>query len=98
MTDILDFIPSGRDNAVTRAELSARLGVPDRQVRKLIHNARDAGALILNRQDGRGYYMATEHDLDELYCQWKQDTARALSILKRRHPLHLLLKKAGRIT
>lgn len=51
--DILDFIPTGSENAVTRVELCQRTGLDDRTVRDLIHNARRR-IPILNMQDGKG--------------------------------------------
>ena len=33
--NIVDCIPQGRENAVTRAELCKRIGLPDRTVREL---------------------------------------------------------------
>ena len=43
---------------------------------------------------GRGYYQSS--DLDEISYQYRQDTSRAMSILKRRKPMRDLLKEAGR--
>lgn len=52
---ILEYIPVGREKAITREELVKRTGLDDRQVRELIQRARRDGA-ILNLQDGRGYF------------------------------------------
>ena len=38
--NILDYIPTGRMNAITRHALAIRTGISDRQVRDLIHYAR----------------------------------------------------------
>ena len=48
--NILDYIPTGRVNAITRHALAIRTGISDRQVRDLIHYAR-RDIPILNMQD-----------------------------------------------
>ena len=92
---IIDHIPIGRDNAVSKEELQRITGFSDRALRRAIQAAREDGALILNAQDGRGYFRADESDIDELKAQYRQDTARALSILRRRKTIRAILKKAG---
>ena len=86
-------IPFGRDNAIRRDVLAERLGTDDRTMRRALQTARDEGVIILNAQDGRGYYQSA--DLKEMEAQYRQDTARALSILKRRKALRRMLKEAG---
>lgn len=53
--DILEYIPFGHDNAITRKGLSIVLGIDDRMIRDLIHDAREKHT-ILNLQDGKGYF------------------------------------------
>jgi len=96
-TTILNHIPRGRENAVTRAQLVTATGLPDREVRRLIQSARDEGALIINDQSGAGYYIAGEGDLQALYNQYMQDTARAMSLLKRRKHIRRILREAGEL-
>lgn len=86
-------IPFGRENAVSRQALARRLGMADRIMRNAIEEARADGLIILNDQTGRGYYQSD--DPAEMYRQYQQDTARAMSILKRRKPLRDKLKAAG---
>lgn len=59
--NILDYIPTGRVNAITRHALAIRTGISDRQVRDLIHYAR-RDIPILNMQDGRGYFIPNMND------------------------------------
>ena len=59
--NILDYIPTGRMNAITRHALAIRTGISDRQVRDLIHYAR-RDIPILNMQDGRGYFIPDMND------------------------------------
>lgn len=66
----------------------------DRKVRKMIELARGLGFVIVNEQNGAGYYQS--NDLDEIELQYRQDTARAMSILARRKELRRRLEAAGR--
>lgn len=59
--NILDYISTGRMNAITRHALAIRTGISDRQVRDLIHYAR-RDIPILNMQDGRGYFIPNMND------------------------------------
>lgn len=86
-------IPYGWENAIRRDALAAKVGTSDRLVRKAIEEARAEGLIILNRQDGRGYYQSA--DPEELLRQYRQDTARAMAILARRKPLRDILKQIG---
>ena len=90
---IAKTIPFGRDNAMPRHVLSNVLGLNDRMMRHALQVAREEGVIILNQQDGRGYYQSS--DLKELEAQYRQDTARAMSILKRRKALRDILKQMG---
>lgn len=93
---ITDLLGVGEANAVSRAELASRAGMSDRQMRAAIQQAREDGELILNAQNGAGYFLASADDLNAIERQYRQDTARALSILKRRKAMRRLLKEAGR--
>jgi len=71
--NIIDYIPSGRDNAISRESLVLCTGLPDRHVRRLIAAARAEGEPIVGNPSG-GYYMAeTDADIDlllgELYSR-----------------------------
>ena len=68
-----EFIPKGRENAVSRAYLAKAVGKDDRKVRRMIEEARPK----------------------EWLAQYRQDTARAMRILKRRKPLRDALIAAG---
>lgn len=96
MTDterLAALIPHGRENAISREALALAMGLTDRKTRKAIETARSDGLIILNDQDGRGYYQSD--DTAEMLRQYRQDTARAMSVLKRRKPLRDKLKAAG---
>ncbi len=91
---VIDAIPAGRENAIKRAVLSEKVGMTDRKMRKMIEMARSMGCIIVNDQTGAGYYQSD--DLDEIERQYRQDTARAMSILVRRKELRRRLRDAGR--
>ena len=88
------FIPEGKENAISREVLARRLGLTDRQTRKLIEEARDRGELICNDGDGEGYYLAC--DLGQIERQYRKDRARALSVLKRLKTMRTMLRDAGK--
>ena len=91
---LLIHLGRGRDNAISRTHLCLEMGLPDRTVRGIIEQARLEGCIIINAQDGAGYYLSD--DPDEWEAQYRQDTSRALSILARRKTLRARLKSAGR--
>ena len=78
--NIVDLIPTGKANAVTREQLCSLTGLSDRTVRKLIEIARIEGAIILNAQDGAGYYVS-DHPAD-IRRQMATNRSRAMSILR----------------
>lgn len=77
--DILDYIPFGRENAVTRPFLCQMTGLSDRIVRKEIARARREHP-ILNTQEGNGYYQPSDNDVLEVRRFINQETNRARSI------------------
>lgn len=91
---IAGAIPFGWANAVTREHLSRELLLTDRKVRELIEQARRYGCIIINAQDGRGYYQSD--DPNDWEKQYRQDTNRALSVLSRRKYLRQRLRAVGR--
>lgn len=56
MKTIIDFIPSGHANAVTRENLTMVSGFSDREVRRQIEMANNSGFVILNNGDGYFQY------------------------------------------
>lgn len=63
--DILEYIPVGHENAVSRKELADRVGIGDRAVRDLIHLKRREKP-ILNVQDGKGYFQPDLNNPEEV--------------------------------
>lgn len=65
---ILQHIPVGYENAITRKDLCKRAGVSDRIMRKMIELACESGCVILNLQDGKGYFQPAEDELNLVYA------------------------------
>lgn len=55
--NILDYIPHGSENAVTRKQLGDLMGLSDREVRRMIKTSRRQENCILNMQNGDGYFQ-----------------------------------------
>lgn len=91
--DITKLIPMGRDHAITREALCACTGLPDRKNREMIEQARRRGAIIVNTQNGAGYYQS--EDIKDVARQYQQNERRALSILAQQKHLRRILKGAG---
>lgn len=91
--ELLQEIGVGKKNAVTLLQLTWRTGEKERTVRKEIQHLREEGHLIINDQDGKGYYIATE--FAEIARQYHQDRSRFLSIAKRLKTARRILKDAG---
>lgn len=91
---VINAIPYGKDNAISRTALAAKLGVTDRKARSYIEQARRDGYFIINDQDSIGYYRSL--DIADLERQYWRDKARALSILERCKGMRRTLKFYGR--
>ncbi len=89
--NITDFIPTGRENAITRAALAQRLNLPDRTIRNMIEVARKDGALIMNDSSGVGYWQS--EDVGELKRQLHSNHSRAMSILVQQKHLRKKIKE-----
>lgn len=90
---VLSCIPYGKENAIKKRELMSKTNLADRVLRQEIEDLRNDGIFICNNQDGKGYYITD--DVDEIAKQYRADTARALSILKRRKYMRNYLKQKG---
>lgn len=75
--NLLDLIPYGHENAITREELARLTHLPDRIVRAKINDLRQHHA-ILNMQDGRGYFrpLESEYALVKLWLGQTRSRAR----------------------
>ncbi|MFQ9515367.1 MAG: hypothetical protein ACLRZ9_06025 [Eubacterium sp.] len=77
--NIVNFIPVGHENAISRKELCSKTGLTDRKLREEISKARET-TCICNMSDGAGYYIPRE--VQEIDHFIRQESARARSIFK----------------
>ena len=89
------YIPYGKENAVTNVELQHATGFDERTVRRAVSDARKRGVVILNMQDGKGYYQPTEDDRAEVVHYYLQERSRAMSTFKSIQATKKWLEKIG---
>ena len=87
---VLGCLRHGKDLANNRFWITMKTGLSDRVVRQRIEELRNEGHLICNLQNGKGYFIA-END-EEVELQYRQDCARAMSILRRIKPFRHYLR------
>ena len=92
--NIADFIPVGKDNAISRSQLVKLTGLSDRIVRDMIALER-RNIAILNLQNGAGYYIPSESEKADLERFIKQEEARAKSIFWSLRGAKSALRKCG---
>ena len=90
---ILEKLEEQRGKSVPRKVLSVECSMSDRKVRKEIERLRLSGVFIANNQDGNGYRLIDESDIDSLREQYRQMRKRALNILKQTTPLRRAITK-----
>lgn len=63
---VYELLPTGKNNAVKKETLCAKLGINARTLRKYIMLERQNGAVILSNAKTGGYYIpSTPEELDE---------------------------------
>lgn len=87
---IVNLIPYGKDNAVRRKELRRITNLPDRQIRKLIEEAKNRGQLIAASPAG-GYYRI--ESADEANDYFAMERAKARSIFRNLSTLQENIRK-----
>lgn len=80
---------------ISRRALASMMDVSDRHLRRIIEEARNCGYLIINDSDGTGYFLAASSA--DIERHFRQENARALSILKRLKAARTRLKEVGAI-
>ena len=63
--EIVNFIPYGQENAISRLQLSIQTGRSDRDIRDMISEAMKKGSVIATLVNGHGYYRPTVKDYPE---------------------------------
>lgn len=90
--DIVKYIPYGKENAISRNSLALKIGCSDRTMRDLINGARKR-EVIINVQDGNGYYRPTKEDIEEVERFKKQEENRAKDIFRGLQPVRKFLNE-----
>lgn len=73
---IVDHIPFGKENAISRQQLERVTGLSDRDVREAISLAR-RNTVILNLSNGKGYFQPIQGEEDDLVVKYfKQEDSR----------------------
>lgn len=90
-----EFIPIGKENAISRRDLCRMTGTNDREVRREIARLRseDDGTdvVIVSASRGRGYYRTD--NVDEIKGFIAEMTARISSIVQAIHIAKLIVKR-----
>lgn len=93
--NIVEYIPEGFENAISRKQLCRITGLNDRVVRGLIEDAR-RNTIIISNNDGSGYWLFPEDPTEEeqmlLRRYVKQQESRAKSIFYALYPARQRMK------
>ena len=95
LNTVASAIPKGAGNAIPRKALAERLDVSDRTMRRWLEMARKDGLSVINLQDGGGYYLAEDDDIETRAKRYFQEYARALTILSGLKSERRFLKSRG---
>lgn len=60
MNNLIEFIPTGTQNAITRTELTELTGLTDRAARLAIKRLRQSGNVICSSPHGKGYFKPAD--------------------------------------
>lgn len=93
--DIVKYIPYGRENAISRDNLAIKVGCSDRIMRDLISKARKK-TVIINIQNGSGYYRPTENDMEDVLKYKHQEENRATEVFDNLQPVREFIRKYGK--
>ncbi len=96
--NIADFIPEGKENAVSRAELARLTGIPDRNIRAAVKAANKALALetgkaILSTSGKSGYWISASREEMEAYLA--ESSRRSRSQYQNDAPIRELVRRMG---
>ena len=96
--NIIEYIPKGIENAISRKNLCIKTGLKDRVVRSLIEEARRE-TIIISNNDGSGYWIYPDDPNEEeklmLEKYVKQQESRAKSIFYALYPARMKMKEVA---
>ena len=94
--EIEQFIPFGRENAISRRELVRLTGIPDRKVREIIKLAnrrlKPSGVAILSSSAQRGYWRTD--DISEMEAYLRENDHRRAALAVNDEPIRQLVAEA----
>lgn len=96
--NILDFIPTGKENAISRQELMQRTGVGERLIRDAIKRQVENGVPILSSSGHKGYWYSEDIDEIEEFIRENDHRANALSKTTAKLKKHLYTMKNIKVT
>lgn len=76
---LLDFIPKGKENAVTKGYLMNVTGLSERNVRSEIQRINEQGKDIICCENGKGYYRPATKEEAERYIRYNHSYLVALA-------------------
>jgi hypothetical protein len=82
--NIIDYIPYGKENAISRADLVTLTGLDDRTVRGAINRLRADGELILSSSHRAGYWRSDNPAEIESYLRECDSRCRTLAVTNRK--------------
>lgn len=94
--NIADYIPNGKENAVSRAKLAQFTGLPDRENRREIERLRpillaNRGIWIMSKSGARGYWLTD--DLSEMRLFVNEADSRIAAIMESTAALRIYLAR-----
>ncbi len=97
MKNVLDFIPLGRNHAISMSELAKRMETDQRTARKMVFAARQRGAVICSTcgENTSGYYRPNTVDEIRPYIAMQQSRIRSAKIALRSAENFVAGAKAG---
>lgn len=94
VTSLIAYLTEA-NKPIKRGELAAMMGFTDRNLRRVIEDARRCGYLIVNGGNGTGYFLA--RNTSDIVKHFKTEKSRALSILQCLKKAREILKQEGLI-
>ena len=67
--ELIEMIPVGKNDAISRKDLARQLGIRDRFLRTLIHEARSSHPILSNTSNGGYYFPETKEEALEFIAQ-----------------------------
>ncbi len=91
MMDVTEFIPYGKENAISQGDLATLCSMDRRSVRKAVECARRNGAAICS--DNSGYYFPEDAEEARHYVQMQKHRIRTSAIVLQ--PVEKFIREHG---